>query len=97
MRPPHYAGENKRYHALCRRYGRASMRPPHYAGENHADAVRAGSIIVASMRPPHYAGENALSSARRLDDLASFNEAPALRGGKPSIFRIRAWQSSALQ
>ena len=39
MRPPHYAGENRRIQALAKAAGIASMRPPHYAGENEIDAA----------------------------------------------------------
>ena len=35
------------------------------------------------MRPPQFAGENLMEADLYGADLTSFNEAPAIRGGKP--------------
>ena len=83
MRPPHYTGENgRRGGDRLPRHG-ASMRPPHYTGENPLMGLVGNVDIPASMRPPHYTGENQqfAMSMREMQD--SFNEAPALHGGKP--------------
>ena len=40
---------------------------------------------AASMRPPHYAGENRAANAIDFARNRCFNEAPALRGGKPGL------------
>ena len=59
------------------------MRPPLNAGENHrVDPVRRGGV-VPSMRPPLNAGENKLDADDVNRRIATFNEAPAERGGKP--------------
>ena len=83
MRPPHYAGENKEALQTVWLLQLASMRPPHYAGENIVKAAKANAKLLASMRPPHYAGENSGAGPPARSWRRGFNEAPALRGGKP--------------
>ena len=58
------------------------MRPPHYTGENHIITERDNNMTKASMRPPHYTGENVSRYALTHISASSFNEAPALHGGK---------------
>ena len=88
MRPPHYAGENAPRQDGVGRVGVASMRPPHYAGENRKSQIVRTCDIVASMRPPHYAGENAHRDPAPGLGSRCFNEAPALRGGKPAAVGV---------
>ena len=83
MRPPHYAGENTYFAAAEDGADLASMRPPHYAGENKLPQRLVVQAAAASMRPPHYAGENWPFTFTPPAGGRRFNEAPALRGGKP--------------
>ena len=59
------------------------MRPPHYTGEDRMHLHALSGPEVASMRPPHYTGEDPLAGRTRRPRNRSFNEAPALHGGRP--------------
>ena len=66
------------------------MRPRHYAAENGLDPEITARMEVrsASMRPRHYAAENSGCSRRcrkAFQQASRFNEAAALRRGKPPM------------
>ena len=53
--------------------------------------------ILASMRPPQFAGESRKMARIRADWRHSFNEAPAVRGGKWAFAPAAAPASTTLQ
>ncbi len=61
----------------------ASMRPELFAPENQHPEVEPPLAFGASMRPELFAPENSSSYALAFDRSTCFNEAGAVRSGKP--------------
>ena len=80
--PALHGGKRRDWYGNQVRRPPASMRPPHYTGENANGRELPRLEQFASMRPPHYTGENK-ARMENTNSICSFNEAPALHGGKP--------------
>ena len=67
MRPPQFAGEDKKVTLAKVPEAVASMRPPQFAGEDLGDAAGVAAAVHASMRPPQFAGEDFVAVIRNAD------------------------------
>jgi len=83
MRPRLFAAENKLDELARSVAGLASMRPRLFAAENGDCVVVLPVLYAASMRPRLFAAENETWADIRAEREAGFNEAAALRRGKP--------------